>query len=191
MDFRCVEGCSDCCIYREYYPDRRYGKVGVLLMPDEKERIEGLARKMGVNVNILPRIGVGSVYRNGRREPERVTAYQLMSVNEDGNYCPFLDVRGEKRSPHGGYRCMIYEERPLACRAYPVIETNEVRLDEKCQFCKACDSKVENVQKETEALLQIQRMMKFDEKDVWRYATGIGNREDMGRVKKGWILQML
>ena len=38
--FKCVDGCSDCCNYREYYPSVEYGKIGVLILPDEKFRIE-------------------------------------------------------------------------------------------------------------------------------------------------------
>lgn len=191
MDFKCVTGCSDCCIYRDYYPAKKYGKVGVLLMSKEKGQLEQLARDLGVNVTILPRIGVGSVYRDGRKTgPARIIAYQMMGVNDDGTLCPFLDIDGKERSPHGGYRCMIYEQRPLACRAYPVIEFDKhVRLDGKCQFCRSCSENVENVQSEIEALAKIQQHMQFDEEDVWRYATGIGNREDMKYVQKGWILE--
>ncbi|MGH9879661.1 MAG: YkgJ family cysteine cluster protein, partial [Nitrososphaerales archaeon] len=90
---------------------------------------------------------------------------------------------------HGGYKCKIYEERPLACRAYPVIDTSNVKLDAKCQFCKSCSGNVENVQQEIEALAKIQQLMHFDENDVWRYATGVGNKEDMDIVQKGWILE--
>jgi hypothetical protein len=176
LQFKCVEGCSDCCIYREYYPEKRYGKVGVLLMPSEKERVEQLARNLGLKIAILPRIGIGSVYSDGRKlGPKRVIAYQLMGINDDGNLCPFLDVNGK-------------EQRPLACRAYPVIDIDNIKLDAKCQFCKSCSGKVENVQHEIEALAKIQQAMHFDEKDVWRYATGVGNMEDVDVVQKGWIL---
>ena len=44
MEFRCVEECSDCCVQREYYPTKQFGKIGVLILPEEKERIEGLAK---------------------------------------------------------------------------------------------------------------------------------------------------
>ena len=44
--FSCVQGCSDCCIYREYYPAVEYGKIGVLLLPEEKTAIEELARTL-------------------------------------------------------------------------------------------------------------------------------------------------
>ena len=191
MRFKCVENCSDCCIYREYYPDKSYGKIGVLIMPSEKERIERLAKSLGKAVTILPRIGVGSEYKNGQKAgPAKIIAYQLMGVKENGDLCPFLDVDSEERSPHGGYKCMIYANRPLACRAYPVIEASkEVKLDSKCQFCKSCSGSVEGIQNEIEALTSIQQMMHFDEKDVWRYATGVCNEEDKDLVRKGWVLE--
>ncbi|MFQ5920464.1 MAG: YkgJ family cysteine cluster protein [Nitrososphaerales archaeon] len=194
MEFKCVEGCSDCCIYREYYPDKSYGKIGVLILPSEKERIEELAKSLGKTITILPRIGLGSEYRDGQKAgPKRVIAYQLMGVRKDGDLCPFLDVDGDERSPHGGYRCMIYEDRPLACRAYPLIESagREVKLDAKCQFCRSCSAgSVEGLQGEIEALTSIQKAVRSDEnEDVWRYATGIGNQEDKDLVHKGWILE--
>ncbi|MFQ5969212.1 MAG: YkgJ family cysteine cluster protein [Nitrososphaerales archaeon] len=191
MQFKCVQGCSDCCIYREYYPDRSYGKIGVLILPSEKERIEQLAKSLDKTITILPRIGVGSEYRNEEKVgPKRVIAYQLMGVRKDGNLCPFLDVDSEQRSPHGGYRCLIYENRPLACRAYPVIEaTKEVKLDGKCQFCKSCSGSVEGLHDEIEALIGIKHAVRSDEKDVWRYATGVCEEKDKHLTHKDWILE--
>ena len=66
--FSCVQGCSDCCIYREHYPSVEFGKIGVLLLPEEKEPIEDLARKLKVNVKIVPRLAVGKNF------PEKVIA---------------------------------------------------------------------------------------------------------------------
>lgn len=184
--FKCVEGCSDCCIYREYYPDRSYGKIGVLILPSEKERMEKLADSLGIKITILPRIGVG---RSGAG-PARIIVYQLMGTRNDGTLCPFLDVNSGERSPHNGYKCMIYDKRPLACRAYPVLEYgSEVKLDAKCQFCKACSGKVEGIEQEIEALATIQREVHADAGEVWRYATGIGEEEDMQHVHKGWFLE--
>jgi len=119
MDFKCVQDCSKCCIEREYYPTKKFGKVGVLILPDEKEKIESLAKNLHLDIVILPRIGVSYEKSNG---PAKILAYQLMGRESNGNTCPFLDTESEERSPHGGYKCRIYESRPLACRAYPVIE---------------------------------------------------------------------
>ena len=50
--FSCVQDCSDCCIYREYYPSIEYGKIGVLLLPEERAEIEQLAKDMNIKVRI-------------------------------------------------------------------------------------------------------------------------------------------
>jgi len=98
MQFKCVEGCSDCCIYREYYPDKSYGKIGVLILPSEKERIEQLAKSLGKTITVLRRIGVGTEKRSREDvKPKRVIAYQLMGVRNDGDLCPFLDVDSNER----------------------------------------------------------------------------------------------
>ena len=76
--FSCVQGCSDCCIYREYYPSFEYGKIGVLVCLRRK-LIERLAKNMGVRVRIIPRLAVG------KNSPDRIIAYQMMGKNEDGD----------------------------------------------------------------------------------------------------------
>ena len=43
MEFRCIDECSQCCIEREYYPSKEFGKIGVLILPEEKLRIEKIA----------------------------------------------------------------------------------------------------------------------------------------------------
>ncbi|HEY5631071.1 MAG TPA: YkgJ family cysteine cluster protein [Nitrososphaeraceae archaeon] len=194
--FSCVEGCSDCCIYRDYYPSVEYGKIGVLILPEEKPKIEALAVKTGVKIKIIPRIGLGKSKKrtNG---PKKIVAYQMMGKNSDGNMCPFLDVENMDRSPHGGFKCRIYEERPLACRAYPVIEENSgnsVVLDNKCTFCckhSTTNAERNGLQREAEALTKIKTGTYVDdEAKVWRYATTIGDEENKTKLlPEGWVLQ--
>jgi len=185
LDFSCVEGCSKCCIDREYYPSVEFGKVGVLLLQDEKDKIELLAKKHGIKIIVLPRIGMS--YKE-LDKPDQILAYQLMGIEPNGNTCPFLDTESNERSPHGGYRCKIYENRPLACRAYPVIERFPVMLDPKCKFCETCSAPSGNINSELESLIQIQRKMRTDATHIWRYATGIGNKENKDQIKTGWVL---
>ena len=112
-EFRCIQDCSDCCIYRQYYPSVDYGKIGVLLLPEEKKEIENLAQAHKFNLTIFPRLGIGiNKKSNG---PSHVIAYQLMGTNINGDYCPFLDIKSSNRSPHGGFNCLIYNRRPLSC----------------------------------------------------------------------------
>ena len=90
MEFNCVKDCSQCCIEREYYPSKKYGKIGVLILPDEKSRIEPLAKKHKIKVNIIPRIGISENIAN----PEKIIAYQMMGKEKNGNTCPFLEKIG-------------------------------------------------------------------------------------------------
>jgi Fe-S-cluster containining protein len=191
--FNCIEGCSDCCIYREYYPSIEYGKTGVLILPEEKRRINHHAKITHRKVKIIPRLGIGK-NRKGNG-PKVILAFQMMGKNSDGNMCPFLEVDNPQRSPHGGFRCKIYENRPLACHAYPVIQETDksVDLDSKCQFCRGfssiCDK--DNLLDEIEALKKIRAAFSIDEKiEVWRYATGVGEEKNKHKLlPEGWILQ--
>lgn len=185
MDFRCVEGCSDCCINREYYPSKKFGKIGVLILPNEKEKIENLAKEKKVKISIVPRIGVS----NSQNEKPVELAYQMMGIESNGNTCPFLDMSGKNKSPHGGYSCKIYEDRPLACKTYPLIQINPMELDQKCKFCKECGNADNNLNSEIESLLKIKEMMETEMSLIWRYATGVGEEKDRLEIKTGWFLE--
>ena len=186
MEFRCVDECSDCCVQREYYPTKQFGKIGSLVLPEEKERIEKLAESKKIKITILPRIGISE---SKNQTPSKILAYQLMGIEENGNTCPFLDTESGSKSTHGGFPCKIYENKPLACTAYPLIETNPITLDQKCKFCKECGTAEKNLNFETESLLKIKESMQTDATCIWRYATGVGEKEDNGIVKTGWILE--
>lgn len=192
--FRCVDGCSDCCIYRQYFPSVKYGKTGVLLLPHEKSKIEEIAQRNKLDIKILPRIGIGrNRLGNG---PEEILMYQIMGRDARGDICPFLDTDSNLRAPNGGYRCMIYEERPLACRAYPVNErTNneDPVLDTRCQFCAVNLDKTEkgSLIREIAALNTIKRHVRVGRNTpIWRYATHIGEKRDSAKfLPEGWLIQ--
>jgi uncharacterized protein len=180
VKFSCVEGCSDCCIYRDYYPTKEFGKIGVLLLPEEKPRIEELAKQKGISVRIVPRLAVGAY------KPERIIAYQMMGKS-DGDWCPFLDTAD--KSPHGGHVCKIYRQRPLACAAYPVIDAGALAmLDPNCQFCKkhSPTASLDGLQGELESLSKIKAQVRADDTQVWRYATATGKE---AVFSEGWILE--
>ena len=187
MDFKCVQDCSKCCIEREYYPTAKFGKVGVLILPEEKNAIESLAKNFGLNITILPRIGVSHEKSDA---PTQVIAYQLMGKESNGNTCPFLDTESAERSPHGGYKCKIYQNRPLACRAYPVIESSPIILDSKCKFCENCGTTAGNVNQELESLVKIKSKMITSAPFVWRYVTGTGDEPNKNEIKTGWFLEV-
>ena len=192
--FRCVDGCSDCCIYRQYFPSVKYGKTGVLLLPHEKSKIEEIAQRNKLDIKILPRIGIGrNRLGNG---PEEILMYQIMGRDARGDICPFLDTDSNLRAPNGGYRCMIYVERPLACRAYPVNESTNNRdpvLDTRCQFCAVNLDKTEkgSLIREIAALNTIKRHVRVGRNTpVWRYATHTGEERDSAKfLPEGWLIQ--
>ena len=186
MEFRCIKDCADCCIEREYYPQKKFGKIGVLLMPEEKEKMETLAKTLGFEISILPRIGISE---EKDTKSIKILAYQMMGIENNGNTCPFLDRETGKKSPHGGYPCRIYDERPLACSTYPLIESDPITLDQKCKFCKENKTADSNLNSEIESLLKIKTKMSTDAKFVWRYATGVGEEEDKSQIKYGWFLE--
>jgi len=186
VEFRCIDECSQCCIEREYYPSKKFGKIGVLILPEEKERIERLAIKNRIEIKILPRIGISEKNDSG---PTKILAFQLMGFEKNGNTCPFLDTNSGEKSPHGGFPCKIYNERPLACSAYPLIESDPITLDQKCKFCKEGNNADENLNSEIEALLKIKEKMIPDAAFIWRYATNVGELEDKEEMETGWILE--
>ena len=184
VEFHCVRDCSQCCIEREYFPSKEFGKIGVLLLPEERARMETLARKKGIRVKILPRVGVSGTDAGG---PTRILAYQMMGREADGNVCPFLDTGSEGRAEHGGYLCGIYGDRPLACSAYPLVGTDPPALDDKCKFCREFGGADKNLDSEEESLIRIKAGMDTDQPVVWRYATGVGEAGDMHLVRTGWM----
>ena len=54
MEFICVEACSDCCVQREYYPTKQFGTIGVLILTNEKEKIEKFTKENKIEIKILP-----------------------------------------------------------------------------------------------------------------------------------------
>ena len=186
MEFRCIEDCAQCCIEREYYPSKKFGKIGVLILPEEKERIEKLAKSNGLEIKILPRIGISE---DKNSAPTKILAYQMMGIEKNGNTCPFLDTDSGKKSPHGGFPCRIYKERPLACMTYPLIESDPITFDEKCKFCKEHGTADKNLNSEIESLLKIKEKMYTDASFIWRFATKVGEPEDQQILESGWILE--
>jgi len=192
-EFHCLEGCSDCCIYRQYYPSVDYGKIGVLLLPEEKKDIENLAECYKLKICVYPRVGIGMNKKSDG--PRQVIAYQLMGTNINGDYCPFLDIKSNNRSPHGGFNCMIYKTRPLSCRAYPAMKENktDVELDCHCKFsCQYSNQVSKNLlDNELNALTRISNSFeRFTDKRIWRYATHVGDKPFLKLLlPRGWYLQ--
>ena len=95
--WKCLR-CGECC---RHLTSKRFGMP---LLPEEAWRLQHLAKRLGVTVNIKPLASDGF----------RVTLYQMAD-----EVCPFLS----------GNRCMIYEQRPIACRAYPLRASGVARCE--------------------------------------------------------------
>ncbi len=95
--FRCG-GCGECCT-------QMFGrKFGVAILPGEKILLEQLAQKRGRSAHFLPlsKDAVGNI-----------TTWQFADTR-----CPFFT--GVTSDVYGKH-CLIYNARPLVCRAYPLM----------------------------------------------------------------------
>ena len=88
--WKCIQ-CGECC---RHLVGRKFGMA---ITPQEKTRLEILAKRRGINVHFAP------LTWNGYH----ITLYQFVD-----KICPFLDRKTN--------RCKIYPWRPLACRMYPL-----------------------------------------------------------------------
>ncbi len=77
MEFRCIEECSDCCVQREYYPTKKFGKIGVLILPEEKEKIEKIAID-----NKIETIKNSEIFLTQMETPDEITIYALKKAKE-------------------------------------------------------------------------------------------------------------
>jgi hypothetical protein len=152
-----------------------------------------MAKTLKTKIKILPRLGISRVEM--KKRPEKIIAYQLMGKHSNGDYCPFLDLDSNLRSPHGAYLCSIYKTRPLACQAYPVIKESKrtVLLDSSCAYsCKygtACSPKL--MDSELGALQEIRNSVSSSKNtNIWRYATHTGDRKfEEQFLPEGWYLE--
>lgn len=141
MAFACT-GCGDCCRgFAREKPDwepqsgpvlRLTDEPGLPLMSWEYQRMRSLGDARGITLPLQPFDGI--LDEQHRRVV--VMSYRLSALA-----CPFLEERddlpvGERSKAWGfakGGACGIYEHRPLACRAYPLVPLrNGIALSLHC-----------------------------------------------------------
>lgn len=234
LQFRCIQGCNDCCMWRGYQRisgfnagmetkdemvtyDKTLGKEGVVEIEAwELPKVIKLIRKMRnrvdengrpIDYKILPARGVSA---KGKEAPEIIISYWLMGRDENGDICPFLSTTTEnQRTVDGALRCLIYEDRPLRCRAYPL---REVFVDGKTGIKMAwldvgCQWVIENLLEGKDwlkkpfplqrvrgidygATIRLQSRSGFDVNTttLWAYATGVYGKSDQPpEVYIGWV----
>jgi Fe-S-cluster containining protein len=235
LSFRCLGGCNTCCVVRGYLPvnsirdsksgkrtpigPRAMGKEGMVEIEAWKlPRMIKLSRKLGIRLDeqgkpirydFLPAKGVSL---RGAKAPESVISHWLMGRKEDGSVCPFLSTPAENlRTAGGTLKCLIYEERPLPCRAYPLHavytwETTGAKmasLDHGCGW--VVDQTARGQQRVSQpfpldvvkgldygsfARLQSLTKGRFDtsKTTLWERATGVyGKDEKPGDAIEGWV----
>ena len=234
LQFRCVSRCTVCCVIRDYprisairdqatgrpipIDPVMLGKEGMVEVEDwELPKLTKLARKLRsrmdesgkpIKYTFLPARGMS---RRGASGPETVLSYWLMGRNDDGDMCPFLSTPEEnQRTEDGTLKCLIYEERPLQCRAYPVHAyftdrlTGEkvVQLDEGCQWVMEKEmqrdarvvgtipaNSIRGLDYGSFARLRTGRKLDPRSMIQWAFPTGVyGEGEKPEHPLKGWVV---
>jgi Fe-S-cluster containining protein len=224
VKFECGD-CNACCISLDYYkkegsvrldpetgeeePLRHYflGKRGIELLPmearnlfRESDKFRHLRDEEGKEVlfKFIPSIAI--VPRGVRASRRHIRTYQLMGRTSEGDICPFYSL--------DKHRCLIYDKRPISCRAFPV---DELYSDKKVSLSKNCTWVASHILEGTVGLLdpypvqfikrlntgaalrlQKAKYVSPNQKEsstLWIYATGTYNNEDRDKVKKytGWV----
>lgn len=232
--FNCKPGCNHCCTWMDYpskpntirlngetgKEEKTYdyflGKQGVELQAHEVWRIRRLAKKLSNRVDddgrkieyrILPHTGISGI---GAKGPDTIKTHQLMGRTVDGDICPFLSTDKEnKRSPTEALACLIYEDRPLVCRGFPVKAVYQTKGGKRAfDLSTACPFIVDRILKgdawllnhttlnnicsvDLDSIVKIQTNKAVDQTTttLWRYATGIYNQKDSDKNKGyvGWV----
>ncbi len=93
-----------------------------VVLAEEEGKLRELARKLGV-----------------RRELRFIKVSSSLSIWVIEGFCPFYDLRGRK--------CLIHEQKPLACRMFPLnlnMKTLEISVSLACDWVYANFEKVRN-----------------------------------------------
>lgn len=147
LKFHCM-CCGKCChevpkeeVQEEYAKDENncaYKRIP--LFNEEADRLEHLAEEMDVPLRIIEDL----VFPDIKNQKILVLTYRIMLDNPD-QVCPFYD-------PEIG--CRINDQKPLACRAYPLALKTEnafnmrINIDPLCNFTIAHREELESITSE-------------------------------------------
>lgn len=236
LRFSCVQACNHCCIWRGYTDSHKtiierdgvkrsgevfLGKEGIELMPKEAKNVDRLVKKLErkydhryddddreIKYTVLPHTAILPEDRKTPPEQHEIETFQLMGRTEEGDICPFLSTQKENvRNAIGGLACLIYDDRFLWCRAFPLRtikidrELNKyASVDTGCQWVVdqwtsgykfvANDFRLGDVARlNYSAMIRLQRgkYSNLENKSLWRYATGIYNKADAREQFVGWV----
>jgi Fe-S-cluster containining protein len=124
LKFRCLK-CGRCCHEVQGSPDDPTYKR-IPLYPEEADRLERLAKERNIPLKMIEDL----VFPDDKNHKILVLTYRIMLDNEE-QVCPF-------HVP--GMGCSIHDQKPLACRSYPLALKTEdafnmkINIDPLCKF---------------------------------------------------------
>lgn len=135
LKFRCMQ-CGRCC-HEVQGPadDPTYKRIP--LYPEEADRLERLAKERGVPLRMIEDL----VFPDDLNKKILVLTYRILLDNEE-KVCPFHQP---------GVGCTIHDQKPLACKAYPLSLRTEdafnmkISIDPLCKFTEAHRDLIENL----------------------------------------------
>ena len=135
--FNCVR-CGFCCAEDKHNPEKKENNIksdskkGIVVYPEESDIIDMMTQIKQIPVEFKEE----SIILDIKNKRIIVTQFKFL-FNEEG-FCPFFKEN----------RCLIYDQRPLFCRAYPLVlkqtESNKVdmNIEWDCQSLKNSNLKI-------------------------------------------------
>lgn len=121
VHFSCLR-CGSCC--RSLRTREHDYTLGLFLFPKEVEMLNQLGSARSLKLKIFPQQGTTTKKATLVDKPNKIFSYQL----EDST-CPFLN-----EETNG---CSIYDERPVACRAFPILTPSPLGFIPDCTWVKS------------------------------------------------------
>lgn len=186
MAFACPSDCGHCCTHLEREPDpgadefrdilREQGiyhcgdgaRRGLSLSNAEAATLRDEARRSGVRARLHPR----TYLLETRRRLAVVLDWHLAHAS-----CPF----------YAGDGCSVYAQRPLVCRAYPVMLAGPLTFAPECPKAPAPRA---DVRAELRARRAIDRAHALVDASAWdamergRFAKALSTREAAERLRR-------
>jgi Fe-S-cluster containining protein len=121
--FKCLK-CGRCCHEIPESEEKAYKRIP--LFPEEADKMEGLAKERNIELHLIEDL----VFPDIKNKKIIVLTWRIL-LDDHGGCCPFYSkTQG----------CIIHENKPLACQAYPLAVKTEdafnmrIDIDPLCEF---------------------------------------------------------
>ncbi len=132
--------CGRCCHeVKGSEDDPTYKRIP--LYPEEADRLEAIAKERNIPLHIIEDV----VFPDSKNQRVLVLTWRIL-LDNDEQVCPFHD-------PAVG--CTIHDQKPLACKAYPLALksedafTSKIEIDPICKFTEMNREFLEQIDFET------------------------------------------